>query len=260
MVGPSGDPATAALRAAALERYAPTTVYAFAESGDDPATRSRAAARRKGPRCRPPRRLRLRELRLQGARYGSGRAARRTRGLGASMDRRERQEILGQWGPREPTPRELAQGRKVAADLEGSPVAGRPLRLLRRNFRSSVDSYVASLGGPLPYMFRLREIDRRTAEAEAELEARWRELAKECETEPEAFSRRWRQQAEQLRVRRDQRADRASQPLVPDRVATADGRAAAGLRARQRRALFAPPARPLTGCSSSSRLSSRPCM
>jgi hypothetical protein len=112
------------------------------------------------------------------------------------MDRRERQEILGQWGPREPTPRELAQGRKVAADLEGSPVAGRPLRLLRRNFRSSVDSYVASLGGPLPYMFRLREIERRTAEAEAELEARWRELAKECETEPEAFSRRWREQAE----------------------------------------------------------------
>jgi hypothetical protein len=38
VIGPSGDPATAALRAAVLEQYAPTTVYAFAESGDDPAT------------------------------------------------------------------------------------------------------------------------------------------------------------------------------------------------------------------------------
>jgi hypothetical protein len=111
------------------------------------------------------------------------------------LDRRERQEILGQWGPREPTPRELAQGRKVAADLEGSPVAGRPLRLLRRNFRSSVDSYVASLGGPLPYMLRLREIERSTAAAEAELGARWRELAGECGADPAEFSRRWREEA-----------------------------------------------------------------
>jgi uncharacterized protein YyaL (SSP411 family) len=34
VVGPSDDPATAALRAAALERYAPTTVYAFSDGGD----------------------------------------------------------------------------------------------------------------------------------------------------------------------------------------------------------------------------------
>jgi len=111
------------------------------------------------------------------------------------MDRRERQDLLGQWGVREPTERELTEGRKVAAELVGSPVAGRPLRLRRSSFRVSADSYVASLGGPLPYMLRLREIERLTAAAEVELEARWSELAAECAGDPEAFGRRWRETA-----------------------------------------------------------------
>jgi hypothetical protein len=108
------------------------------------------------------------------------------------MDKRERREILGQWGVRDATPREVAEGRKVAEDLLGSPVVGRPLRLRRRNFRSAIDSYIASLGGPLPYMIRLREIERLTAAAEVELGDRWRELAEDCAESPEVFAQRWR--------------------------------------------------------------------
>jgi hypothetical protein len=44
-------------------------------------------------------------------------------------------------------------------------------------------------------MLRLREIERRTADAEIELEARWRDLAESCSTDPEAFARRWREEA-----------------------------------------------------------------
>jgi ABC-type nitrate/sulfonate/bicarbonate transport system substrate-binding protein len=111
------------------------------------------------------------------------------------VDRRGRERILGQWGVREPTEHERAPGRQVARDLQGSPVAGRPLRLRARPFRVSADAYVTSLGGPLPYMVRLREIDRLTAAAARELERRWRELAAECAGDPAAFARRWRREA-----------------------------------------------------------------
>lgn len=112
------------------------------------------------------------------------------------MDRRERKELLGQWGVRDPDPREVAKGRALQAELEGSPLAGRPIQLRRRHFRPSVDSYVASLGGPLPYMVRLREIERLTAKAEAELAERRRALAEECAGDTAAFARRWRREAE----------------------------------------------------------------
>src|SRR5262245_12224727 len=108
------------------------------------------------------------------------------------MDKRTRRDIMGQWGVREESPRERATGHALHGELEGSLAAGRPLQLRRRHFRPSVDSYVASLGGPLPYMLRLREIERLTAEYEAELESRWHELAEECERDPRAFEDRWR--------------------------------------------------------------------
>jgi hypothetical protein len=111
------------------------------------------------------------------------------------MDQRERREILGQWGVREPTQAELAEGRAVASDLEGSPVKGRPLRLRRSSFRVSADSYVASLGGPLPYMLRLRQIELLAQAAREQLEAAWRSLAEECAGDPERFGRRWREAA-----------------------------------------------------------------
>jgi hypothetical protein len=114
------------------------------------------------------------------------------------MDRRERREILGQWGVRDPDPREEAKGRALHAEIAGTPLAGRPVELRRRHFRQAVDSYVASLGGPLPYMLRLREIERRTKDAERELEARWRELAADCDGDEASFARRWRREAERF--------------------------------------------------------------
>ena len=112
------------------------------------------------------------------------------------MDPRERKQILGQWGVRDPSTREVAQGRTLTRDLEGSPVTGRPLRLRPRNFRPAVDSYVASLGGPLPYMIRLRLIAELTEADERALGRAWRELALECDGDVVSFARRWRARAE----------------------------------------------------------------
>jgi hypothetical protein len=108
------------------------------------------------------------------------------------MDKRTRQNVLGQWGVREENPRERATGRALQAELDGSVAEGRPLQLRRRHFRPSVDSYVAALGGPLPYMLRLLEIERLAADHAAALEARWQELAVECAGNPLAFEERWR--------------------------------------------------------------------
>jgi hypothetical protein len=111
------------------------------------------------------------------------------------VDRRTRKQVLGQWAPREDDPRERARGRALQAELAGSPVVGRPVELRRRHFRPSVDSSGASLGGPLPYMLRLREIERRTEEHASELEELWRELAHECEGDPARFGSLWRARA-----------------------------------------------------------------
>ncbi len=112
------------------------------------------------------------------------------------MDPRKRKEILGQWGVRDPLRHELEEGERVAADLDGSPVTGRPLEVRPRLFKLEADSYIASLGGPLPYMTRLREIDRLTEKAERALAEHRRELAVELANDPTEFARRWREIAE----------------------------------------------------------------
>jgi hypothetical protein len=111
------------------------------------------------------------------------------------MDSRTRKELLGQWGVREPSARERATGSALQAELDGTRAVGRPIQLRRRHFRPSVDSYVASLGGPLPYMLRLREIERLTAQHADELEARRQELAEGCGGDATAFAERWRAEA-----------------------------------------------------------------
>jgi hypothetical protein len=77
------------------------------------------------------------------------------------------EEILGEWGVRDVTPPSQRERERVAADREVNPLTGKPLRRRLRNFKPEADTYVASLGGPLPYMQRLRAID---AETEAQLE------------------------------------------------------------------------------------------
>jgi hypothetical protein len=100
---------------------------------------------------------------------------------------RRPEEIIGEWGIRDVTPASQAERADLEADAEVNPLVGRPLRRRLRNFTSQPDTYLASLGGPLPYMRRLREIERLTEEhlealAEAYAEdgaapGRWREIA-----------------------------------------------------------------------------------
>jgi hypothetical protein len=97
------------------------------------------------------------------------------------------EEILGEWGVRDVTPPSAREREKLAEDRDLNPFVGAPLPRRIRRFRPEADAYVASLGGPLPYMRRLREIDdaieahlARLAEAYAENEGdaeTWRSLA-----------------------------------------------------------------------------------
>ena len=67
------------------------------------------------------------------------------------------------------TPRDRRNLEALEADLRDSPFRGQELPMRLRNFRPDVGSYLASLGGPLPYMARLREIDELTAQHDQQL-------------------------------------------------------------------------------------------
>ena len=79
------------------------------------------------------------------------------------MKRPRAEEILGEWGIRDVTPPSQAERAVIESDGEINPLTGRPLRRRIRNFRSEPDLFLASLGGPLPYMRRLRTIEEETA-------------------------------------------------------------------------------------------------
>jgi hypothetical protein len=94
------------------------------------------------------------------------------------------EEILGEWGVRDVTPPSAKERDKLAAERDLNPLVGAPLPRRVRRFRPEADAYVASLGGPLPYMRRLREIDDmivahrdRLEEAYAERRRDWRRVA-----------------------------------------------------------------------------------
>ncbi len=112
------------------------------------------------------------------------------------MDPRERKQILGEWGVRDPNAREAHESARLQRDLEGSPVQGKRIRFRARNFQPSVDGYVVSLGGPLPYMQRLSDIDRLTAELEQRLQSDWCELAAGHTTARQGFARAWSRRVE----------------------------------------------------------------
>lgn len=111
------------------------------------------------------------------------------------MDRKEREQILGEWPVRDGTVREQSDGAVLERELEGSPLKGMPLAARLRNFKPAVDKYVASLGGPLVYMQRLRQIEIETAGHEERLAVAWHALADEC-PDPVEFAERWRRTAE----------------------------------------------------------------
>lgn len=74
------------------------------------------------------------------------------------------------------TPRDRRNLEALRQDLRDSPLKGRRLPLRLRNFRPDAGSYLASLGGPLPYMTRLREIDRLATAHEQELAVEYERL------------------------------------------------------------------------------------
>jgi hypothetical protein len=106
------------------------------------------------------------------------------------VERKEREAILGEWGIRDDSPLERARRDRLARDLEGSPLVGKPLQR-RLSLRPGADAYLLSLGGPLPYMQRLRQIEAETEAHERALAAAWHELAAAAGDEA-SFERRWR--------------------------------------------------------------------
>jgi hypothetical protein len=103
----------------------------------------------------------------------------------------EREAIMRQQVTLPETP---VQRRELAAlqeDLRSISLTGKPLAFRLRNFASSAEAYLASAGGPLPYMLRLREIERRTAEHEAGLAGAWRVLAEESREADSDFAVAW---------------------------------------------------------------------
>ena len=96
---------------------------------------------------------------------------------------------------REDDPRAVARARRLAEDVDGSPLKGKRIRHRLKNFVAGPDSYVASMGGPLPWMQRRRMIEDETARHAGRLADARRELAAACRSEAE-FARRWRRIAE----------------------------------------------------------------
>jgi hypothetical protein len=108
------------------------------------------------------------------------------------MDRREREAIMSEGPIRAGGLADRRERETLAADENA--FAGEPIRRRWRNFHLAADSYVASLGGPLPWMQRLRQIEDETDEHKRALAGAWRELAAECAGDE--FTRRWRRIAE----------------------------------------------------------------
>jgi hypothetical protein len=104
------------------------------------------------------------------------------------------QEIMGQGATRPETPRERHEREVLEADLESSPVRGRPLEQRLRNFRPDGDSVVRALGGPTIWMRRLRAIEDAVAQHERRLAEAWHGLAEEVD-DPAEFAAAWRELA-----------------------------------------------------------------
>jgi hypothetical protein len=82
--------------------------------------------------------------------------------MARAVKRTKAEEILGEWGVRDVTPPSAAERDRLERDRDLNPLVGAPLPRRIRRFRAEADTYIASLGGPLPYMQRLRAIDEAT--------------------------------------------------------------------------------------------------
>jgi hypothetical protein len=101
---------------------------------------------------------------------------------------------MSQGATRPETPQERRDREQLEADLESSPVRGRPLRQRPRNFRPDPDAGVRALGGPTAWMRRLRAIEDAVEQHERQLGEARRLLAEELE-DPAEFAAAWRELA-----------------------------------------------------------------
>lgn len=108
------------------------------------------------------------------------------------MEKAERDLIMRQQIVLPETPRQRRELAALDEDLKSISLAGKPFPLRLRNFRSSAEAYLASAGGPLPYMLRLREIEGQTATQQAALDEAWHALADECAGDDDRFAESWR--------------------------------------------------------------------
>ena len=107
------------------------------------------------------------------------------------MERAERDAIMRQGVVLPETPRQRREKAALEEDLRTISLRGNPLPIRARHFRPTAEAYLVATRGPLPYMLRLREIEQRTAEIEAELEGEWQALALEHRDDADAFRARW---------------------------------------------------------------------
>ena len=105
--------------------------------------------------------------------------------------RDDRERYLRQGVVLPETPLERRRHAALEEDLRSIPLRGRPLPLRLRNFRSSADAYLESIGGPRPYMLRLRRIEDEVDRHEQGLAQARASLVAECASQAE-FARRWR--------------------------------------------------------------------
>ena len=89
--------------------------------------------------------------------------------------KRRPEDIIGEWGVRDVTPPSQAEREALAAEADLNPLVGTKQRRRIRRFRPEADRYLASLGGPLPYMQRLRQIEDETEAVTARLAAAYAE-------------------------------------------------------------------------------------
>jgi hypothetical protein len=75
------------------------------------------------------------------------------------MARRRPEDVIGEWGVRDVTPASAVEREKLLDEVDLNPLTKLPLKRRIRRFRAEPDRYLASLGGPLPFMRRLRQID-----------------------------------------------------------------------------------------------------
>ena len=75
------------------------------------------------------------------------------------MKHRRPEDVIGEWGIRDVTPASAVEREKLLEEVDLNPLAKQPLKRRIRRFRPEPDRYLASLGGPLPFMRRLRQID-----------------------------------------------------------------------------------------------------